>query len=56
VTPKAYRDELRLKEAKRLFAETNEKVIDIIASVGFGSVATFNRVFKSATGDSPTMY
>lgn len=56
VTPKAYMDELRLKEAERLLEETDEKVIDIAASVGFGSVATFNRVFKSATGDSPTMY
>ena len=56
MTPRAYMDRLRLKEAKRLLAETEERVIDIAASVGFGSLATFNRFFREETGDTPTAY
>lgn len=56
ITPKAYMDQLRLKEAERLLADTDEKVIDIAAAVGFGSVSAFNRFFKSQTGGTPTMY
>ncbi|MGN0709748.1 MAG: bifunctional transcriptional activator/DNA repair enzyme AdaA [Anaerovoracaceae bacterium] len=56
MTPKAYTDNLRLKEAERMLKETDEKIIDIAASVGFGSLATFNRFFKEETGLSPTAY
>ncbi len=56
LTPKAYMDRLRLREAERLLATTDSKVIDIAAAVGFGSLATFNRFFKEQTGGTPTMY
>ena len=56
LTPKAYMDRLRLREAKRLLATTDSKIIDIAASVGFGSLATFNRFFKEQTGGTPTKY
>lgn len=53
ITPKVYVDSLRLDEAKKLLSETDEKIIDIGASVGFGSLSTFNRFFKEQTGKSP---
>lgn len=56
ITPKAYMDQMRLKEAERLQTETEEKVIDIAESAGFGSVVSFNRFFRSETGQTPTDY
>lgn len=56
MTPKAYMDKLKLQEAKRLLAGTNDRVIDIAASVGFGSLGTFNRFFKEQVGSSPVQY
>lgn len=56
MTPKAYMDDLKLKEAQRLLIETDSNVIDIAASVGFGSLATFNRFFKEQVGCSPVQY
>lgn len=56
MTPKAYMDMLKLEEAKRLLLETDEKMIAIAASVGFGSLSTFNRFFKEETGGSPIEY
>ncbi len=56
MTPKEYMDELRLKEAKRLLRETDEKVIDIAALVGYGGLSTFNRFFKDRIGITPLAY
>lgn len=56
ITPKAYMDSLRLNEAKRLLMQTDAKVIDIAASVGFGGLSTFNRFFREKTGYSPNAY
>ena len=56
MTPKAYMDTLKLQEAKRRLSETDEKVIEIAASVGFGGLSTFNRFFKEQAGCSPTAY
>ncbi len=56
ITPKAYMDQLRLKEAERLLSEMEEKVIDIAEAAGFGSVVSFNRFFRSETGQTPTEY
>lgn len=56
MTPKAYMDLLKLAEAKRLLVETDAKIIDIAASVGFGSLSTFNRFFKEQTGMKPLEY
>lgn len=56
MTPKAYMDNLKLKEAKRLLTETDNAVIDIAAAVGFGGLSTFNRFFKEQTGYSPVQY
>lgn len=56
MTPKAYSDALRLKEAQRLLADTDAKVIDIAYQVGFGSLTAFYSFFKKATGKTPSEY
>ncbi|MGI6203849.1 MAG: bifunctional transcriptional activator/DNA repair enzyme AdaA [Anaerovoracaceae bacterium] len=56
VTPKAYTNGLRLKAAQKMLRETDEKMLDIAMSVGFGSLSTFNRFFKEQTGLTPTEY
>lgn len=56
MTPKAYSDSLRLKEAQRLLLDTDTKVIDIAYQVGFGSLAAFYSFFKKETGKTPSGY
>lgn len=56
VTPKEYADSLRLKEAKRLLANSGEKIIDIAFLTGFSSLSAFNRFFKNQTGRTPSDY
>lgn len=56
MTPKAYADQLRLKEAKRCLAYTDHKVIDIAYSVGFGSLSAFYCFFRKETGITPAAY
>ena len=56
MTPKTYIDSLKLKKAKRLLTQTDEKVIEIAAAVGFGSLSTFYRFFKEKEGCSPLTY
>ena len=56
VTPKGYTDSLRLQEAEKLLKETDDEVIDIALSVGFGSLSAFYRFFKGQKGVSPSVY
>ena len=56
MTPKAYMDTLKRKQAQRLLSETDDKVIDIAGAVGFGGLSTFNRFFKEQTGCTPVAY
>lgn len=56
VTPKEYVDSLRLRAAKELLAQTEEKIIDVAYHAGFSSLAAFNRFFKQQTGLTPTAY
>jgi AraC-like DNA-binding protein len=49
-------NEYRIREAKELLVETKTPVTSISFDVGFNSIASFNRVFKSITGKSPTEY
>ena len=51
-----YLNILRIKEAQRLFANSNFKVIKVAEEVGFGSISHFARVFKKVTGYSPLNY
>lgn len=49
-------NERRVDDAKRLLTETDAAVKIIAEEVGFSSLASFNRVFKDTTGESPSAY
>ncbi len=49
-------NERRIEDAKRLLAETNAAVKVVAEEVGFSALASFNRVFKDTTGESPSSY
>ena len=46
----------RLNVASDLLVRTNQPIRDIAESAGFGSVATFNRVFREHKNCTPTQY
>ena len=50
-------DQLTLMDkAKELLRQTDEKIIDIAAKVGYASGNSFCRAFKRRTGSSATTY
>lgn len=51
-----YINKLRIEEAAEKLSRDDEKIIEIAFSVGFESLTTFNRVFKSIIGKTPTEY
>lgn len=51
-----YVNSFRLEEAKRRLASEDSPVNVIAYTAGFNSIASFNRVFKQATGLSPSQY
>lgn len=51
-----YINSLRLDEAKRLLAVTDDTVTRICIDTGFDNIRTFNRVFKKETGMSPVEF
>lgn len=46
----------RLNLCKRMLGQTNDAITSIAVQSGFGSIATFNRVFQKYEGMSPTEY
>lgn len=56
VTVSEYVSRLRLEEAKKRLINSNEQIIDIAYSIGFGSLSGFYRFFKENTGISPAKY
>jgi AraC-like DNA-binding protein len=53
----AFLNERRLAEAKRRLSDPNEArtpILTIALSVGFASIAPFNRAFREATGQTPS--
>ena len=56
LTPMAYVLQTRLALAKDMLRRTEESVLRISESCGFGSQAHFCRVFRQATGMSPLQY
>ena len=56
VTVSAYAGELRLGEAKRLLAQTDEKIVDIADALDFGALSAFYRFFKKGAGKTPAAY
>lgn len=56
VTLFEYVTDLRLVEAKRMLLDTDDEIIDIAYSVGFGGLSSFYRFFKNKTGSTPAAY
>lgn len=51
-----YLNEYRVKQAKVYLTETENPITEISYLVGFQSIKTFNRVFKTAIGVSPSEF
>jgi len=51
-----YINGLRVKDAIDLLTTTDNKIIDIAFAVGFESISTFIRAFRTETGQTPTEY
>lgn len=51
-----YISHLRIERAKEYLKDVNMRIIDVATAVGFDNVTYFNRVFKSATGQTPSEY
>ena len=49
-------NERRVADAKRLLEETTATVKIISGEVGFNSTASFNRVFRDISGQSPSAW
>ncbi|MCP4131019.1 MAG: helix-turn-helix domain-containing protein [bacterium] len=47
---------LRIEDASAKLIESDDSIIDIAFSTGFENLATFNRVFKSEKGMTPSKY
>ena len=55
-TIKQYISHQRIERAKELLKYSDLKIIDIAATVGCDNVSHFNRIFKAATGMTPTQF
>ncbi|MEL6616953.1 MAG: AraC family transcriptional regulator [Bacteroidota bacterium] len=53
ITPAAYVTRLRVERARQLLADPARSVTDVAASVGFGSVSHFIRVYRDQVGLTP---
>lgn len=51
-----YMNNYRVEKAAQLLKDTDDKITEIVFKSGFGSVKTFNRVFKQIKGTSPSSY
>jgi len=47
---------LRVDHAKRQMVETSQSILSIALDSGFNSKATFNRVFREITGQTPSQF
>lgn len=51
-----YAQKIRMEEACRLLRETDRKIVDIAADVGYNDIKFFNTVFKRIMGKTPGQY
>ncbi len=56
ITPVAYLTRLRVDRARTLLADPARTVTDVAASVGFGSVSHFIRVYRDQVGQTPKQH
>ncbi|SDH36138.1 AraC-type DNA-binding protein [Sinosporangium album] len=55
-TPHRYLQRRRVERAMHLLRETDRSITDICLAVGFTSLGTFSRTFRSIVGQSPSDY
>jgi AraC-like DNA-binding protein len=55
-TPHRYLQRRRIERAMALLRTTDRSVTEICFEVGFGSLGTFSRTFRTVVGRSPTDY
>jgi AraC-like DNA-binding protein len=55
-TPHRYLQRRRIERSMSLLRETDRSVTDICLEVGFASLGTFSRTFRTIVGESPTAY
>jgi len=48
--------DVRLDKARRLLAETEHKIVEVAAMVGYESYKSFIRAFRDVMGVQPTEY
>lgn len=51
-----YLNNYRIEKASDLLKSTEDPITEIVFKSGFGSIKTFNRVFKQIRGCSPSSY
>lgn len=51
-----YINNYRVEKAAQLLRNTDDPITEVVFKSGFGSIKTFNRVFKQAKGCSPSSY
>lgn len=51
-----YKISQRVEAAKKLLTTTQETIEDVALSVGYQNAQSFGKVFKKATGETPTEY
>lgn len=51
-----YLKDIRMREAKRLLSETDQKIIEISQAVGYENEKHFMKIFKAACGVSPSEF
>jgi AraC-like DNA-binding protein len=56
VSPQQYLIDTRMQAAQKLLCDTNYKIKEIAASVGYTSQLDFSNIFKKKTGVSPKEY
>jgi AraC family cel operon transcriptional repressor len=56
VTPIQYLAEVRIDIAKKLLAESDKDIVSVCFEVGYETVSSFYRMFKSMVGVSPNQY
>lgn len=56
ISPSAYRQKLRIENAKSLLSSTSLSVLEISMLSGFSDQLYFSRIFKRKTGVSPSEY
>jgi len=49
-------NELRVEHAKSLIKESSDNFLNIAMDSGFNSKATFNRVFRDISGETPSAF